>query len=361
MVRGRITSSTARRRPRTRAALVAAYNDRVPTNTDCIEPIDPGPRTSLPLRVLIPLSNGYRRLLAVFLAIVGPAIAYRITATLARVLYRSIEPIRSRSEAQCRAALARRVPPDDITRIAEQAFVHRVWNLTDLMLADRFLHAGTFHRYGGRLSEEHLAILLGAKRQRHPVILVTAYYGPFDLLPVFLGYNGIRAGVIYKPHPNASFDAYRRRIRGRSGCELIPLQQAAGRVAAILENGGTVAIVADHHAEHRGVPVTFLGLPTMAHRSVGLLAEHYGASMAVAGIRRIAGTFRFEIDVADILHRQDWASAEDPVDYITRRYTDGLERLVLRDPSQYLWSYPRWGEALARQLLEPRDASAPRD
>jgi lauroyl/myristoyl acyltransferase len=309
-------------------------------------------RRSRLLRVVIGLGNVYRRMLAVVLALVGPEVAYCVTGRLARVLYRSLEPIRARSEAQCRAALGGQVAGDDIPRIAEAAFINRIWNLTDLMLADRLLHRNTCHRYGGSIPEPYLGTLLKAQEMRHPVILVTAYYGPYDLLPVFLGCNGIRAGVIYRPHPNASFDTYRRRIRERGGCELVPLERAGGRVAQILEQGGTVAIVADHHAERRGLPVSFLGLPTMALRSVGLLAQHYRAGVAVAGIRRVGQSFRFEILVSGILQPNDWASAHDPVAYITTYYLSALERIILSDLTQYLWSYARWGEEVARRLGE---------
>jgi Kdo2-lipid IVA lauroyltransferase/acyltransferase len=314
-------------------------------------------RHSRLLRAVIGLSNVYRRMLAVVLALAGPRLAYRVTGRLARVLYRSLEPIRARSEAQCRAALTGQVAGDDVPRVAEAAFVHRIWNLTDLMLADRFLHRNTYHRYGGRIPDPHLGTLLKAQADSHPVILVTAYYGPFDLLPVFLGYNGVRAAVVYKPHGNASFDAYRKRIRERSGCELVPLERAGGRIAQLLEQGGTVAIVADHHAERRGLPATFLGLPTMALRSVGLLAQHYRAGVAVAGIRRVGQAFRFEILVSGILQPGDWASASDPVSHITTHYLNALERIILADPTQYLWSYARWGEDAARRLTQNGDSA----
>jgi KDO2-lipid IV(A) lauroyltransferase len=338
---------------------ITVYNGLVIMDASCNSRRIEQARRNRLLRAVIRLSNAYRRMLAVALALIGPRVAYRITGRLARVLYRSLEPIRARSEAQCRAALSGQIAADDIPRIAEEAFTHRIWNLADLMLADRFLHRNTYYRYGGRIPEPYLGALLRAQGDKHPVILVTAYYGPFDLLPVFLGYNGIRAGVIYRPHPNASFDVYRRRIRERSGCELVPLERAGGHIARLLEQGGTVAIVADHHAERRGLPVTFLGLPTMALRSVGMLAQHYGASVAVAGIRRVGQAFRFEILVSSILQPNNWASASDPVAHITAHYLNALERIIIEDPTQYLWSYARWGEDAARRLTEDADPLRP--
>ncbi len=307
------------------------------------------------VRAALWASNVYRRLLGVALGVAGPRVAYAFTGLLARWLYRSLEPFRLRSEAQCRAALGGRVPAERIPEIAERSFVHRIWNLTDLMLADRLLHPRTCHRYGGRLPEEPLAALLAAQRRRQPIILLTGYYGPFDLLPMFLGFNGVRAGVVYRPHGNAAFDAYRKRIRGRGGCEMIPVDQAAGRLGDILHAGGTVAIVADHHAE-RGLPVTFLGLPTKAWRTVGLLAWRYEADLVVAGIRRVRERFQFEIVLTDTVKHEEWQREPEPVAYLTHRYLGGLERIILDDPTQYIWGYARWGAELAEQLVAGESA-----
>jgi len=306
---------------------------------------------------LVRLGDLHRRLLGVYFALLGPRAAYAITSFLARILYRLLTPVRIRSEAQCRAALAGRVAADAVPRIAEQAFVQRVLNLTDLLLAERLLHPGTYTRYGGRIPEPHLGDLLAAQRRGQAAILVSAYFGPFDLLPVFLGYNGVPTAAVYLAHANPAFDAHRRRIRARSGCELVPVEQALERLPQVLEAGGTIAVIADHHAAaRRGLPVTFLGLPTRALRSVGLLAWRYSADVVVAGIRR-TGVFQFEIDVVDVMKQRDWASAADPVVYITERYLRGLERLVLTDPTQYLWGYARWGEEFARQLMAEEPGS----
>jgi len=310
--------------------------------------------------LLVQLSNAYRRVLALFLVLIGPRAAYAILAALARGVYRLLDPLRLRSEAQCRAALAGRYSDEQITRIAEQAFVHRAWNLADLLLADRRLHAGTYDRYGGRISEPYASMLRDAQHRRQPVLLVTGYYGPFDLLPLLLGFNGIRAAAVYRPHPNPDFDAYRRAIRSRSGCEMVPDTQAAVRLPQVLEGGGTVAILADHHAPGRGIPIMYLGLPTTAARTVGLLAWRYAAVVAVAALRRCRKPFQFEIVIADLFDSSAWRDQPDPVVYITRRYTQALERIVLDDPAQYLWAHARWGPDVAQRLMdEPRPVGTP--
>jgi lauroyl/myristoyl acyltransferase len=292
--------------------------------------------------LIVRLSDAYRQMLAALLCALGPQAAYAIMAALARVMYRLAEPLRQHSEAQCRAALADSPTAVAITDLPAQAFVHRAWNLADLMLARRFIRAGSYQRYGGSVPEPYLGLLLRAQRERKPVILLTAYYGPYDLLPLFLGYNGIRAGAVYRAHGNPRYDAFRNAVRSASGCELIPVERALDRLSGILESGGAVAILADQEDPRRGVPVRFLGLPTHASRAVGLLAEHYGAIVVVAGVRRRNEAFQFEFIVSDIFDPSAWRDEADPVTYITRRYVTAMERIVFGDPAQYLWAHARW-------------------
>lgn len=330
------------------------------TKTDGADTTHTPPR-SAGTSLMIRLSDAYRRLLALILAIIGPSAAYALMSAPARFLYRLADPLRQRCEAQCRAALGNRYAERGrggaVRRIAEQAFVHRVWNLTDLLLAPRYLRANNFGRYGGEFPEPYRSWLQEAQRQRRAVILLTAYYGPYDLLPLFLGYNGIRAAAVYRRHGNAAYDSYRQAVRSGSGCEMIPVEEAVERLPRELENGGTVALLSDHHAERRGIAVNFLGLPTAASPAVGLLAQRYDAIVAVAGIRRLGARFRFEVCVSDYFDAAAWRDADDPVAFITARYVAGLERLVLGDPSQYLWVYARWGSLFADQLSAAPRAS----
>jgi lauroyl/myristoyl acyltransferase len=309
--------------------------------------------------MLVHTANFHRRMLGVAFALLGPDVAYALTTYLARRLYRLLDPLRTRSEAQCRAAIGGLVGLGAVPVLAERAFVHRVWNLTDLLLADRFLQRGTFPRFGGVIPGAFRERLLSAQRRGQPAILLTAYYGPYDLLPVLLGFNGVKASVAYLPHANRAFDVFRRRVRARGGCEMVPVPRAAGHLGAVLARGGTIALVADHHVERRGIPATFLGLPTRADRSVGLLAKQYSADIVVAGVRRVGERFRSEVVVADVIDHTEWAGHEDIVGYITHRYLRGLESIILGDPTQYLWAYPRWGEATARRLTgEPQSSPA---
>ncbi len=301
-------------------------------------------------QLILRLADFHRRMMVVYCAALGPRLSYRIMALLATALYRLVPFLRTRSEAQCRAVLGPRLGHEQAARVAREAFVHRIWQIADLYVAERLLHRGTLDRVGGRLPEPYLTRLVDAQRRGQAAILLSCYYSAFDLIPVFLGYSGVPAATIYNRHPNPAFDAQRQRVRARGGCPLVPLEQAQFRVPQILEAGGSLAMIADHPAEKRGLAVTFLGLPTLARKSVGLLAMQYRADVVVAAIRRRGADFRFEWDVADVIDHTEYADQPDPLRYITERYLRAIEQIIWRDPSQYMWVFPRWGEQTAAQL-----------
>ncbi|MBI5865947.1 MAG: lysophospholipid acyltransferase family protein [Planctomycetes bacterium] len=303
-------------------------------------------------RLIQRAGDAHRALLSLVFGVLGPRFAYEFMDFFAGLIYRLLPPIRIQTEFQLAAAARATGQALDVARIAKCSFLHRMRDLADLLLAERNLRPARLDAIGGRLSAPDHDALVDAQQRRKPVILLTAYFGPFDLLPILLGYNGIPAAALYRPHANEAFDRLRSRIRGRAGCELIPIAEALVRLPQILEAGGIVGVVADHHDQRRGIDGTFLGLPTRVPRTVGILAARHEADVVVAAIRR-TGPFRFAIEVETTIKPDAWAAEADPVEWITRQYLRALERIVWRRPEQYHWLRARWGRELVASLESP--------
>lgn len=203
-----------------------------------------------------------------------PRAAYRLTGLLAQWRTDRWTSFGNRLRRSAAPHWVRIWRSQDVSRIAESSFVHRVWNLTDLMLADRHLQARTAGRFGGQVPQPYLKMLLDAQQRRHPVILLTAYYGRSISCPCSWDTTGFGPVSCIGPTAIRTSTHIASGSEGAWQLRMIPVDRAASRLSQILDAGGTVAILADHHAERRGVPVTFLGVPTMAMRSVALLAMH---------------------------------------------------------------------------------------
>lgn len=292
-------------------------------------------------RLLIRLGDGQRAALAIFYAIVGRRVAYLISDFAAAMILQLLPPLREQIERECSASFPQ-LDPRAIRHLAALAFAHRLRNITDLLLARYRLHRVSFRTLGGELPVAQRAAIDAALARNQPLIFVTAYYGPYDLLPVYLGLNGVPLLVVYKSHESPGFDRLRRAIRAKSGCELVPLEHAATAIEHRLAGGGAVALVADHDDDPRGVDVSFLDRPARASRAVALLAQRHNAEIIVAGIRRTRRPFHVQIIECDIIRPADWSSAADPTVLITERMVAALDEMIRTQPEQYLWGHARW-------------------
>ena len=284
------------------------------------------------IRWLVRLADLQRSLLVLLFGIAGPRAAYGFMSLLGRFLYFLLDPLRILSEAQCYGALQARHSRKQCERIAGAAFEHRLWNLADLLMAQRYLRHPRPHVLG-TIPDEQVERLRAAQRARQPLILLTAYYGSYDLLPIFLGHHGLHAHVLYRPHPNANYDRLRQTVRRIGGCEFVSTDDAVAELPGLLERGETVAIVGDHQGGRNDIEASFLGLPTRAIKSVALLACQYNAGIVVAGLQREDRSFRFRVVVRDIFDASSWEHEDDPLRYVTHRYLRGLEEIVLSDPT----------------------------
>lgn len=300
-------------------------------------------------RLIVRAADLYRAALFRVVNFAGPRFGYAFSTPLARGLYRALVPLRDQTEAHLRQARGWLGGDVDVQRMARDAFLHRVRNFVDLMLAPGRLVPERLNRFGGLLDAKLRADLLAGQKRRQAVLLVTAYYGPFDLLPVLLGAQGLKTAVVYRPHASPAFDRLRQRVRELAGCEMIPIDDALIRVPQILDAGGTVGLVADHPAGSRGFDTTFLGIPTRVPPTVGLLAARHRADVVVAGVRRIERRFRFEIVVTDVMKAAEFHDDPDAVRKITLRTHHGLETLVRGDPEQYNWVQERWETGASRR------------
>ncbi len=188
-----------------------------------------------------------------------------------------------------------------------------------------------------------------------PLILVTGHFGNWEMAGYLFGVFGFPSNTIYRPLDNPYLDRFIKEFRGRTGQKLIPKKGGAEEMVKVLEGGGVISALADQDAGPKGLFVDFFGRPASTFKAIALMAIQYETAIVVGGARRLGDRFQYEVVCEELIEPKQWAEEADPVRWITQRYTSALERMVRRDPEQYLWLHRRWkhrpkvkGEARAR-------------
>ena len=173
--------------------------------------------------------------------------------------------------------------------------------------------------------------------------MLTGHYGNWEILGYVLATLGFDTTSVARPLDNPYVNDWLLGVRERQGQRIIAKKGATDEVTTCSSRKGTVGFIADQNAGSKGIFVDFFGRKASTYKSIGLLAMQY--EVPVVDRLRPAGRrdrFRFTVGVQDIIYPEDWKEQDDPLRYITQRYTKAIEDFVRADPGQYLWVHRRW-------------------
>lgn len=241
------------------------------------------------------------------------------------------------------ANLSRSFPelsPRQIELLARRSMQTLFMFFVEMLFTTRLIHINTWRRYVELDNFEPVLDMLLRKKQ--PVLLLTGHYGNFEISNYMLGTFGFETTAIGRPLDNPYVNEWLMGVRQRQGSKIINKKGATEEVAGILEQNGTVGFVADQNAGSKGIFVDFFGRKASTYKSIGLLAMEYNAPIVIGYARRLNDQFRFKVGAQDIIYPDDWKDQDDPLRYITQRYTKAIEDIVRGDPGQYWWVHRRW-------------------
>jgi KDO2-lipid IV(A) lauroyltransferase len=78
---------------------------------------------------------------------------------------------------------------------------------------------------------------------------------------------------------------------------------------------------------------------------MALMAIQHQAVILVGAARRMNDRFEYQVEVADVIDPAEFPTGPNAVKELTHRMMAGLEAIVRKDPTQYLWLHRRWKHA----------------
>lgn len=223
--------------------------------------------------------------------------------------------------------------------LARRSCQHLVMLAVEVLFTTRLIRIDTWTRYV-RLHNFRVAVEQFVNGKG--LIILTGHYGNWEILGYIAAIFGFPTTSVARPLDNPYVGGYLFGVREKAGQRIVGKKGATTEVADLLEAGGTVGFIADQNAGSKGIFVDFFGRKASTYKSIGLLAMQFQVPVVIGYARRRNEGFRFQLGVQDIIYPEDWAPQDDPLRYITQRYTKAIEDMVRVDPGQYLWVHRRW-------------------
>ncbi len=280
------------------------------------------------------------RCLVAFAQMLSIEQSYALARSLAWVLYHVDSRHRKVGLDNLAHAFGDRFTDQDRDRIIREVYAHFCTMLMEILHTPRKLRLtnwrDSIELVGLAPLMDHL--LTGER----PLIILTGHYGNWELAGYLFGMFGFPTFAVARALDNPYLDRYLRGFRERTGQLLIPKTGGYDQMVEVLKSNRALTFLADQDAGQRGLYVDFFGRPASTHKAMALLAIEHQALVAVGVARRVGPGFFYEIRCEEVIDPANLTGTADDVRLLTQQFTCALERLIIQDPTQYLWLHRRW-------------------
>ncbi|PKL76564.1 MAG: hypothetical protein CVV27_09580 [Candidatus Melainabacteria bacterium HGW-Melainabacteria-1] len=260
-------------------------------------------------------------------------------AGLIYALYRH-SPYQGFIEGNIRAALPQAKAP----QLARQHLRLLLWAILDLLRFQRFLSDPRVPPEVLISGWEHLE---AAQAHGQGVILVSAHFGCWELIPASVSLSGLPVTVLVQKPALDVFDQLFREFRALAGVRTVNNDSLAGLrpILRALQRNEAVGLVIDQHGESRRLQGNFFGHTVSLPDGPAWLARRTGARIVPVLIRWRGS--RHVLEFFAPLASPTSSETDPETDFkadqqLMQTIYAWLETQIRRYPENWLWSYNRW-------------------
>ena len=213
--------------------------------------------------------------------------------------------------------------------------------------AAEYIRLGGFfyRRLGRRVTYNRLDIwnALAAKYPGKGVLILTAHFGNFELLPAGHAMHGFQISLVHHTQRFLAGDAMMTFIRERVGVQVIRKHKAAREMLRTLRRGELIGIPLDQNAKRsEAIWVPFFGEMAATPGGFDRLAMMAGAPVVPVFIARQPDGKSHVIEIYDEIVQQRTGDKDADALVNTARYQKAIEEMVRKYPEQWLWTHRRF-------------------
>jgi KDO2-lipid IV(A) lauroyltransferase len=180
------------------------------------------------------------------------------------------------------------------------------------------------------------------KKNNETVIFYSCHFANFELMAMELDKFGIKCAAIYRPLNNFFLNPLMEYLRMKYIC---PIQIPKGRmgmreIIGKVKDGYSIALMVDQRVSE-GPRTPFFN--KLAHTTTipAQLALKYNCKLVPISIERKDGT-NFEINIHEPYKIEKTGNDDEDTKNITLKINQTVEKMIIKNPKQWIWSHNRW-------------------
>ena len=181
-------------------------------------------------------------------------------------------------------------------------------------------------------------VLERLKKENKKAVFISGHFNNFELMAMQISKQGIDLAAIYRPLNNIFLNKKMESIRKKFICKNQIKKGIAGtrEIIKFIKNGYSIALMIDQRVSE-GIETKFFNKKAFTTTIPAQLHLKYGLEIVPVYIER-KNKHYFTVYFYEPL---SFDNNKDQI-YITNKLNNVLENLILKNPSQWIWTHDRW-------------------
>ena len=271
-----------------------------------------------------------------FLLIIYKVLGLKISSFLSGMLFQFFGPL-FRSKDVIESNIKRATPKINLKELKNVK--KNMWNNYGRTLAEyMFMKDFRNNNFISNINLEGKEILDQIKYEKTPVIFISGHFSNFELMAMQIEKSGVNLAAIYRPLNNTFLNILMEKIRKKYICKNQIKKGASGvrELLRLYKNGHSIALMIDQRVSE-GIKSKFFNQDAFTTTIPAQFIKKFNCKVVPIYIERHHG-INFNIKIEKPKNFSNGVSTEK----ITRELNIWLEKNILKNPGQWIWSHNRW-------------------
>ena len=261
---------------------------------------------------------------------------FKISSKIGGKLFEIIGPI-FRSKKLIHTNIKKAFPKNNSAEIKK--LTKLMWNNYGRVFAEyMFIKDFRFEKIDSKIEIIGQEILDEIKKSNKPVVFISGHFSNFELMAMQIEKADIKLSAIYRPLNNIFLNRIMEKIRKKYICKNQIKKGIAGtrELIKFQRNNYSIALMIDQRVSE-GEKVNFFNQEAYTTTIPAQLAKKFNMPIVPIFIERVNAT-NFKIKISKPIN----FLKSDSIKNITSKLNVIIEEMILKNPTQWIWSHNRW-------------------
>ena len=276
-------------------------------------------------------------LIIIFFLLIFKLIGLKYSTILSAKIFGILGPL-IRSNKISHSNLSKAIP--NLTEKEKNEIIKMMWNNYGKILAE-YVFIKNFRKskkFTEKILIKNQNELENIKKSTSPVIFISGHFSNFELMAMYLEKSGINLAAIYRPLNNIFLNPIMEYIRKNYICKNQVKKGMSGtkELLKLFKQGTSVALMIDQRVSE-GISSKFFNNDALTTTIPAQFVKKFDAKIVPIYIERdLKNNFTIEIN------KSIEFSKNETLESITLKLNQILEKMILRNPNQWIWTHNRW-------------------